>query len=386
MLKMQTKLAANAASNLRRKRITINKRQDNNIIADDQSLINFSHNDYLSIATDPRVRQAFIEGVDKYGFGSGSAPVVSGYYAPHQEFEQQFAEFIGFDRAIVFNSGYHANLGVITTFAKRDSMIVADKLCHASMIDGAILARAKLLRYIHNNTMQAEDLLLRAASKSKLLLTESVYSMEGDIANINALAKLAKRYDSGLIIDDGHGIGWLGEQGKGVCDYAQLNQNDLTCVTMPLGKAFGGVGGIVVGSNETIEALLQFARSYRYSTALPPAIVHAAITALKVIRAENWRREKLKSLIQFFITQAKERNLNLSSAALTPIKCIIVGDNQAAVTLQQKLMQQGFLVAAIRPPTVPKGSARIRISLNCLHTEAQVASLLSVIARSVATK
>lgn len=374
MLPYENALHEHAANHLLRNRILIEKRESVNAIIQGKKVVNFCSNDYLNLSQHPKVIAAFINGVNEFGLGSGASSMVAGYFKPQQQLEEAFSEFLNRERCLYFNSGYHANLGVITTLAKKGSIIIADKLCHASLIDGIRLSRAKYFRYPHHDLAHAEMLLKK--HPHSLLVTESVFSMQGNIADIKKLAELAKQSHSQLIVDDAHGIGVLGQDGKGICEHAQLTQQEVPCLILPLGKAFASCGAIISGSKDLIESILQFSRTYCYTTALPPAISHATLEILKLIREESWRREQLRHLIKLFITAAKERGLSLVSQDETPIKSIIIGSNKKVIELQKDLLEKGFFVSSIRPPTVPQKTARIRISLNCLHTEEHIIQLL----------
>lgn len=323
----------------------------------DNNMINFSSNDYLGISKSDEVKQAFIEGVKLYGFGSGSSPLISGYYPSTRKLEEAFAQTLRTERALFFNSGYHANLGVLQAL---NMPIVMDKLCHASIIDGARLANNKFYRYRHNDLFHAEKLLQQAPKN--ILISERVFSMEGDISDTDKLSSLAAKYNSTLIIDDAHGFGILENNIK----------SDL--VIIPLGKALGGMGAIVAGSKLLIDSLQQFSRSYIYSTALPPAIAHANLAALKIMQQETWRLDKLKSLITFFNVNANAAGLELVSRDLTPIRSILISDNKKAKQLEKLLQRQGFFVKAIVKPTVQ--TSRIRISLCTKHSEDDVINLI----------
>lgn len=340
--------------------------------------INFSSNDYLGLSQHPDVKKSFKQGVDQYGFGSGASVFLSGYKSAHQALEEAMADFLQRDRALFFNSGYHANLGVIATLANRESHVIADKDCHASLLDGIQLSRAKLERFKHQDTTHAAQL-LKSQSTPSLLVTESVFSMTGKITSLPTLSTLAERYSASTLLDDAHGFGILGDQGRGACEHFNLNQEEVPYLITPLGKALGACGAIVSGSTDFVEAMIQFSRTYRYTTALPPAIAAAALTALEVLKKSTARREKLKHLIQTFNQQAQEHDLPLYSMDETPIRAIHIGDNQKALTLQNRLREQGFFVTCIRPPTVPKETARLRISLSCLHSTIQIKQLLRAI-------
>jgi 8-amino-7-oxononanoate synthase len=365
---------------LSRQRHAITNRADNQITANQQKLINFSSNDYLNIATHPKVKRALAKGIEKFGLGSGSSALVSGYFSPHQALEERAADFLKRDRVILFNSGYHANLAVLTSLADRHTTVISDKLCHASLLDGITLSRAKHYRYRHNDIQHCEEL-LKKAGRNCLIVSESVFSMEGDINPTDRLARLANTHSATLIIDDAHGIGVLGNHGRGICEYYHLTQNDVPCLVSPLGKAFGSMGAFCSGSSTLIDGLMQFSNTYRYTTALPPAIALATIESINLIESESWRREQLFSLIDFFNEEAAYRSLNLISRDKTPIKSIMIGGNQDTMSLVMHLYQHGYYVSGIRPPTVPKGSSRIRISLNCEHKKQDILTILDLIAK-----
>ncbi len=367
-------LAVHQQKQLLRQRIPISNRNGTKIKLDGKWLINFSHNDYLGIADHPQVKAAFIEGVEQYGVGSSASPVLAGFYQANQELEEKFARFMQADRAILFNSGYHANLGVFTSLANRHCFVLADKLCHASILDGVQLSRAKLLRFRHQDLLHLETL-LKKIQQPCLIVTESIFGMEGAISPIDQVANLAQRYQATLIVDDAHGVGVLGQQGRGIREYYQLTQTEIPCLISPLGKAFGSFGALVSGTENIINTLTQFSRTYLYSTALPPAVAAASLAALQIIEEEGWRRDKLASLAKQLIQQAWKWQLPLMSQALTPIKSILIEDISASLEIQQQLLHNGFYVSCIRPPTVPAGTSRIKISINCLHEEEEITRL-----------
>jgi len=376
MPNLNRKLAKHTTDYKQRIRKIFTEHDGSMAIVDDQSVINFCSNDYLNLSTHDEVKQTFAKSAANIGLGSTGSALISGYSKSHARLENAFAEFLERDRAILFNSGYHANLGVMTTFADRESTIIADKYCHASLIDGALLSRAKLIRYPHNDLKHAEKLLEKHAQSSTLLVSESVFSMQGSLTNIPYLSKIANKNNSLLIIDDAHGLGILGKKGAGASDYFQLSQEKIPCLVSPLGKAIGSYGAIVSGDSDLIEALLQFAGSYRYCTALPPAVCDATLSALNILKKESWRREKLSHLCAFFLKECAIRNIILSSNDVTPIMSVIIGCNQKTLIIQQRLLDHGLLVSCIRPPTVPKNKACLRISLNCMHEENQIIFLL----------
>lgn len=305
---IQNRLNHYHSENLLRKRFIIESQSANQIVIQNKNLTNFCSNDYLGMADHPRVKKAFHEALAQYGVGSTASALVSGYLKIHRTLEEKFAETLNRERAILFNSGYQANLGVITTFANRNSTIIADKLCHASLIDGIILSRAKHFRYRHNDLDHAQQLLNKRNERGSLIITESVNSMEGDICDAKALAKIARDHSAMLLMDDAHGIGVIGKRGKGICDYHNLNQDDIDGLITPFGKALGGMGAVVTGKKDFIEALAQFARTYIYTTALPPAICYSTLESLHIFNDEPWRIAKLHQLIDLFLAEAKKEN------------------------------------------------------------------------------
>ncbi len=360
-------LLINQKKNLHRYRCLIENREQTVAIIAGKNVINFCSNDYLNLSMHPLVKKALAKGAFQYGLGSSASHLVSGYLKPHQQLEEAFAEILNRERALLFNSGYQANLGVISTLLSRNNLIISDKYCHASLIDGIILSRAKHLRYAHQDLNQAENLLKNNLHKKTFLVTESIFSMEGTLTDISEIIALSKIYNNYLILDDAHGFGVLP---------AYYSAKEVPCLITPLGKAAGSMGAIVSGSHDLIENLLQFSRLYRYTTALPPAICYATLAALNIIKKENWRREKLHELAKFFNQEAIKRELPLTAYNLSPIKCILVSSNQKTMLIKNKLFQQGFFVSGIRPPTVPFNKARIRISLNCLHHKKHIIALL----------
>lgn len=362
-------LALHNLKGLTRKRLIIDDRSQGWIHINGTRYINFSSNDYLNLATHPLVVDAFIRGVQKYGAGSGSSQLISGYFKPHFALEDAFAEFFNVPRALLFNSGYHANLGIFSAIANRNSIYIADKYVHASLIDGMRLSCGKIFRFKHQDYAHAESFLQKHTGNHLFLVTESVFSMEGNITDIKKLIALQQKYQAFLLVDHAHGFG--------VVDIPDAK--NISCLTIPLGKALGSMGAIVLGEQNLIESLVQFARTYCYSTALPPAVSVASLAALKILQTEPERTQHLKNLIRFFIKGAKELAIPLTSFDETPIKCILVMDNQKALDIQQKLLNHGFLVSCIRPPTVPKNLARIKISLNYAHSFDDITQLLDVL-------
>ena len=362
-------------NNLMRQRHIIDNRHygDNIIYIEGNPCLNFASNDYLGLVQHPTVNAAMIAGIKQYGIGSGASAMVAGYFNEHDSIEQEFAQWLGCERAILFSSGYSANIGVMTALLGRDDTVISDKLCHASLLDGIQLSRAKHYRYQHNDVAHLQKIACKV--KPNMIVSENIFSMQGDIAPIAELIAVAKEHQAGLVIDDAHGIGILGCDGRSISEY----KSKLLCMVMPLGKTFNSMGAIVAGDSKIIESILQFSRSYIYSTALPPALCSALRTTLQIIQKETWRRDALNDNIDFFNAKALARKLPVVSMNKTPIRVFIIGDNQKVIWLQEQLLKQGIYVAAIRPPTVPQNSACLRISLNSLHTKTEIACLLDKI-------
>lgn len=361
----------------KRKIVTKDFSSENSIFLNGEKYINFSSNDYLGLSHHPEIIASFSNAAKEYGLGSGSSALICGYSDAHAELEEVFAKWLNVDSAIFFNSGYMANSGVISALCDRSDIIFSDKLCHASLLDGIHLSRSKHVRYKHCDLQHLTQ--LTKTHKPSLIVTESVFSMEGNITPVKQIAEIAKNHQAGLLIDDAHGIGWLGNTGVGICEYQKISQEQFDCLVLPLGKAFNGTGCIVAGRNKIIESVLQFSKTYRYTTALPAAICAALKKSLQVIIDEQWRRVQLKNNIRLFLDYCKSKELILSSWDETPIKSILIRSNEKTQKIQEILLENGFYTSSILPPTVPKNSARLRISLNCHHTESQIIALLDCI-------
>lgn len=346
--------------------------QDKFIHIDKQAFINFSSNDYLGLSQHIEVKKQAKQAIEHYGVGSTSSAIISGSHYLIESLEHNMAAFVGYPRALLFNSGYHANLAVMSLLAKDSPTIIADKLIHASILDGIALSGAKLKRYPHQN-IESLSAILQTHPEAAYIITEGVFSMDGDIS---PLARLASAGSAKLIVDDAHGFGVLGQSGKGVVNYAGLGAEDVPVMIVPCGKALGAMGALVCASDEFIELLIQTARSYIYSTALAIPIVAALNASLKLIAQGDNLREKLFENIIFFNHYAQSLGLNIVSSDLTPIRSIVIGDNQHAEKVQSVLRVKGFYVSCIRPPTVPQNSARLRISLMALHDTHDIKQLL----------
>jgi 8-amino-7-oxononanoate synthase len=349
-------------------------------MADGKRLLDFSSNDYLGLARHPALARALSECALERGTGSTAAHLVCGHSAEHARLEEELADFTQRERALLFSTGYMANLAVLGALGGRGERALLDKLCHASLIDGARLCGATLRRYPHADAASAARLLADGAAPAALLATDGVFSMDGDLAPLPALATAAARHDCWLVVDDAHGLGVLGDGGRGTLEHFGLDATQVPVLIGTLGKAFGSFGAFVAGDAPLIEFLMQKARSYIYTTALPPALAAATRAALAVARREPWRRERLHALTVRFRQRAQAAGLALLPS-LTPIQPLLLGESAAALGAQRQLAEAGFLVIAIRPPTVPEGSARLRITLSAAHREADIDGLVDVLAQ-----
>lgn len=348
------------------------------IRADGATLLNFSSNDYLGLASDPRLAEAARRGLEKYGTGSGAAHLVTGHSTAHHALEEELAAFCGRPRALLFSSGYMANLGIAGALVGRGDRVLEDRLNHASMLDAGLLSGAAFSRYAHCNAVSLGRELADGKGRT-LILTDGVFSMDGDVAPLPAVAKLADRHGAHLAVDDAHGFGVIGAGGRGSLEFHGLGPAEVPIYMATLGKACGSFGAFVAGSEALIETLIQSARTYIYTTAAPAAWAEASRTGLKLVQTETWRRDHLNSLIARFRSGAAQLGLKLVDST-TPIQPLIVGDPEKALSLSKRLKEQGLLVAAIRPPTVPTGTARLRITLTAAHAEQQVDRLLTALA------
>lgn len=358
----------------RRHRITESPQQARMRI-DGKSVINFSSNDYLGLANHPDIITAFKKASDQYGVGTGSAHLISGHTKAHQQLEEALAEFTGRERALLFSTGYMANIGVLNALGERGDVIYADRLNHASLLDGALLSKAKTKRYQHNDMDSLARQMKQQTTGSALIVSDGIFSMDGDSAKVHCLVDTAKRHHAWLMIDDAHGFGTLGATGAGLLQQQQLKQSDVPILMATLGKAVGTAGAFIAGSDTLIEYLIQTARSHIFTTAMPAAIAAATVTSLTIIQNETWRREKLQQLILRFKQGMAQQGIALMPSD-TAIQPLFVGSSEKAVAVSQKLLEKGLLVSAIRPPTVAVNSARLRVTLSASHTEDMVDELL----------
>ncbi len=349
---------------------------------DGRDVLNFSSNDYLGLAGDPRIAEAMARAAGEVGAGSAASHLLAGHHALHHRLEEALAEFVQRPRALFFSTGYMANLGVVAALAGRGDTLVLDRLAHASLIDGARLSGARLMRFRHNDPEHLAQCLARGPAPA-LIATESVFSMDGDVAPLHDLARLARSADAMLVVDEAHALGVLGE-GRGLVAQARLGTDDVPFVVGTLGKAVGVFGAFVAGEVDAIEYLLQKARPYIYTTATPPAVAAACLCSLEIIQSEPERRQQLRDNQQYFALCAREASLPLEVND-TPIQPLLVGREDTAVALEKALWDAGLLVKAIRPPTVPKGTARLRITLTAAHQRGHIERLVDAIVQARGT-
>lgn len=369
---------------LLRKRVVINSRKKNLIKINGKWLINFSNNDYLGLSQDISIKKAIINGIKKYGNGGTSSNLVSGHTEVHQNIEDITKNNIGFESSILFSSGYLANLGLITTISDKDSFIYADKLNHASLNDACILSRAKFFRYPHNDMELLERLLKKnKTKKKKLIVTDGVFSMDGDLADIPKLVQLAQKYDAYLYIDDAHGYGVLGKNGQGILEYFENTgpmkkiPRDRIIYTITLSKAVGVSGALVNACKNIINLVVNKSRTYIYTTAEQPALIMGVERSFEIIKKNYSLRERLNKSINLFRKNINKKNLLTNS--ITPIQPLIIESAEKTIKISEKLNSYGFHVPAIRPPTVPNKSSRLRISISTLHSQADIKKLTKVI-------
>ena len=374
---LTSRLAQRRAEGLYRQRPLLQSPQGPHVVVDGQPLLAFCSNDYLGLANHPEVIAAWRDAAQTWGVGAGASHLVVGHSTPHHAVEQALAELTGRPRALLFSTGYMANLGVITALAGKGDTVLQDRLNHASLLDGGLLSGARFSRYLHNDSHSLATRLAKANGDT-LVVTDGVFSMDGDLADLPALSQVARRHAAWLVVDDAHGFGTLGIQGGGIVEHFGLGLDEVPVLIGTLGKACGTAGAFVAGSEELIEALIQFARPYIYTTGQPPALACATLKSLELLRREHWRREHLAALITQFREGAQRIGLRLMDSP-TAIQPILIGDSARALHLSQRLRERGLLVTAIRPPTVAMGSARLRVTLSAAHSAAQVRLLLNAL-------
>ena len=374
---LQERLDVLRARNMYRRRRNVGSRQGRKIRVEGRALLNFCSNDYLGLAGDARIAEALKSAASRWGVGAGASHLVCGHTEAHEELEQALAEFTGRPRALVYSSGYAANVGVINALLSVGDLVCEDRLNHASLLDGGWISRARFAWYDH---LDCDDLdrQLDGDANRKLIVSDGTFSMDGDRCRLDDLIAVALRRDAWVMIDDAHGMGIHGPEGVGLVDPARYSVDDVPVLIGTLGKAFGTSGAFVAGSEALVETLIQRSRNYIYTTAMPPAIAVATLASLAIARAETWRRDRLEALIGRFRDGALRRGFTLPQSA-SPIQPLIVGDPQAALDMSRGLEERGCLCTAIRPPSVPEGTSRLRITFTAAHSDADVDCLLGAL-------
>lgn len=374
------RLTQRQQDHLYRRRKLLGSAQGAEVSVDGSRCLNFCSNDYLGLANHPKLIEASVEATRALGAGSGASHLVCGHNSEHHLLEEELAAFTGRDRALLFSSGYMANLGVMSALLARKDVMLQDKLNHASLLDGATMAGVRLQRFRHNDGAHLAQLLSASdSSKRKIVAVDAVYSMDGDIAPLDQLAQSCGQHGAILMADDAHGFGVLGENGAGSAEHFGLDQQQLPVLMATLGKGLGSFGAFVAGNEALIETLIQHARTYIYTTALPPGVAAASRAALGLVQSEGWRRAQIKTLVTQF--QRGLAHLGLQTVASeSAIQAIVIGDPEKTLAWSESLFERGLLVTAIRPPTVPAGTARLRITVTAAHSEAHIDELLDGLA------
>lgn len=368
-LQQQTELARY------RQRFCLEKISGQNILVDGKAYINFSSNDYLGLNQHPELLAAFQQGIDKYGLCSTGSNLITGYHKAHQLLEENICQWLNKESCLLFTSGFSANSGVLQALATSDSQFFLDKLSHASLIDGALTSSAQTRRFLHNNLQQLEQLLAKSNCQNKLIVSEGVFSMDGDQAPVNDLINLAQKYQSWLYLDDAHSIGVVGEQGQGSASYGSGNDIDIVMATF--GKAVATSGAFIACSAELKEYLLNFCRHYIYTTAMSPALAMATNTSIELIKKDHWRREKIQQLSALFI-DLLDGDLEVLPTQ-SSIHALVIGDENKTLNIAKKMKEQGYWLTAIRPPTVPRNSSRLRVTICADHNDNDIKGLASAL-------
>jgi 8-amino-7-oxononanoate synthase len=375
---LQAQLNLRREEHLYRTRLNVASGCSSTLSVEGRSLINFCSNDYLGLASHPDISLALKQAADLYGTGSGASHLVSGHSVVHQKLEEQLAEYSGRPRALLFSTGYMANMGAINALVGRRDLVLQDQLNHASLLDGGRLSQADFKRYKHVDMASLEQRLEQSSAERKLVVSDGVFSMDGNLAPLSEISTLAEKHSAWLMVDDAHGVGVLGPQGGGLVEQLGMNLKQVPVLVGTLGKSFGTFGAFVAGSEALIETLIQFSRSYIYTTALPPAVAAATLASLKIVRQESWRRDKLVQLVTRFRRGAEQIGLQLGGSN-TPIQPVLINNDAKVMQVGQSLRDAGFLVGAIRPPTVPVGTGRLRITFSADHSEEQVDQLVAAL-------
>lgn len=372
---LSTELDLRKEQALYRCRRTLQTPQQPIVQVDGREYLAFCSNDYLGLANHPEVIKSFQTAANKYGVGGGASHLVNGHSQAHHELEEALAEFTGRPKALLFSTGYMANIGAVNALLGKQDAVFQDRLNHASLLDAGLLSGARFQRYLHNDSESLDKKLAKTEARRKLVVTDGVFSMDGDLAELPDLSSVCKKHDAWLMVDDAHGFGCLGESGGGCAEHFSMPSDDLQVLVGTLGKGFGTAGAFVAGSEVLIETLVQHARTYIYTTSMPPAVAAATLTSLRLLQEDTWRRDKLTQLIKQFRDGCQELGLTLMDSP-TPIQPIMIGESDKAMQISKALEGDGIFISAIRPPTVPQGSARLRVTLSASHTEQQVERLL----------
>jgi 8-amino-7-oxononanoate synthase len=375
---LQENLDKRRLQHLFRSRVRVDSACSDQLTVGGKSVHNFCSNDYLGLANNRVIADAFKRGIDDYGTGSGASHLISGHTKAHCELEEQLAEFTGRPKALLFSSGYMANMGIIGALLGRSDVVLEDYLNHASLLDGGLLSRAKFQRYKHQDCNDLDAKLNASNGTRKLVVTDGVFSMDGDVAPVADLAEVSQNNNAWLMVDDAHGFGVLGKTGAGLVEELDLSVDQVPVLMGTLGKSFGTYGAFVAGSETLIETLVQYARSYIYTTAPPPAIAVATSASLELVKNDQWRRDKLNQRILQFRAGAEQIGLRLMHSN-TPIQPVLMASDAQLLKTNKQLLDSGFMVGAIRPPTVPEGTGRLRITLSASHSEQQVDALLDAL-------
>jgi 8-amino-7-oxononanoate synthase len=377
---LNQELQQRKANHLYRSRRISDSQQQPEMVIDGRKVLCFCSNDYLGLANHPDVKAAFIKGIETYGAGSGAAHLINGHSRAHHALEEELADFSGYPRALLFSTGYMANLAIAQSLLERGDTVLEDRLNHASLLDGGLLSGARLMRYAHNDAIDLARKLASRESGEKLVLTDGVFSMDGDIADLPEIAKVCTEQDAWFMVDDAHGIGVLGSQGKGSLEHYRLSSTDIPVYMATLGKALGTAGAFIAGSDDLIETLIQKARSYIYTTASPPAVAEATRASLNIIQSQPELRSQLNDNIRYFRSSCKQLGIALTHSN-TAIQPVILGETEKTVAASEQLFAQAILVTAIRPPTVAEGTARLRITLSAQHSHAHIDKLIEALGK-----
>lgn len=381
---IEAQLQERHEQNLYRSCSSITGKQGRFIEVDNKTYLNFSSNDYLGLAADPELIAAWQKGAALYGIGSGGSYLVTGYNQAHEDLCEQLKTWLGVPAVALFSSGYSANQAIIKLLLKKSDLLLQDKKNHASLIEAGALSTCKMLRFKHNQTTHLESILNNqdASVGNKLIISEGVFSMDGDTAPIAQLTSIAKQHDAWLMIDDAHGLGVLGERGQGSAVASGLQNSDIQVYMATFGKALGVAGAFVAGSESFINYINNFSKPYIYSTGLPPAMAFTIKHAVNMAEKQDWRRDKLQGLIALFKKAAHTQGIKLTDSN-TSIQPIIIGDNRKTLQLADRLKSLGFWTTAIRPPTVAANTARLRITITANHENQDILNLINAIAKVI---